>query len=244
MSSTIDAPAQQPSEKRLETVETVVVRFCGDSGDGMQLVGTQMTNVSAAYGNDVKTLPDFPAEIRAPQGTLAGVSGYQLCFSNHDIFTPGDAVDTLVSMNPAALKTNIGDLKRGGTLIVNEDAFDKSNIIKAGYEGNPLDDATLLQPYRLHKVPMTRLTRDAVAGLGLSPREADRCQNFFALGLVYWLYERDSKPTENWLKEKFAKKPEIMEANLRALRAGYNYGFSTESFTVHYHVAPAVLAPG
>lgn len=244
MSSTIDAPAQQPSEKRLETVETVVVRFCGDSGDGMQLVGTQMTNVSAAYGNDVSTLPDFPAEIRAPQGTLAGVSGYQLCFSNHDIFTPGDAVDTLVSMNPAALKTNIGDLKRGGTLIVNEDAFDKSNIIKAGYEGNPLDDATLLQPYRLHKVPMTRLTRDAVAGLGLSPREADRCQNFFALGLVYWLYERDSKPTENWLKEKFAKKPEIMEANLRALRAGYNYGFSTESFTVHYHVAPAVLAPG
>lgn len=244
MSSTIDNPAVEPPEKRLESVETVVIRFCGDSGDGMQLVGTQMTNSSAIFGNDVKTLPDFPAEIRAPQGTVAGVSGYQLCFSNHDIFTPGDAVDTLVAMNPAALKTNIADLKRGGTLIVNDDAFDKSNIVKAGYESNPLDDGQFLQPYRLHRVPMTRLNRDAVAGLGLSPREADRCQNFFALGLVYWLYERDSKPTENYLRAKFGKKPEIMEANLRALRAGYNYGFSTESFTVHYHVAPASLKPG
>ena len=246
MSSTVDAlDTQQHGEgKRKETVETVVVRFCGDSGDGMQLVGTQMTNVSAIYGNDVSTLPDFPAEIRAPAGTLAGVSGYQLCFSNRDIFTPGDAVDTLVSMNPAALKTNVADLKRGGTLIVNEDAFDKSNVAKATYESNPLEDEDLLQPYRVHKEPMTRLTRDAVEGLGLTVREADRCKNFFALGLIYWLYERDATPTENWVKAKFASKPEIQEANLRALRAGYNFGFSTESFTVHYHVEPAQLPPG
>jgi 2-oxoglutarate ferredoxin oxidoreductase subunit alpha len=246
MSSTIEAPpAETPGAgKRTETLETVVVRFCGDSGDGMQLVGTQMTNVSAVYGNDVSTLPDFPAEIRAPAGTLAGVSGYQLCFSNHDIFTPGDAVDTLVAMNPAALKTNLEDLTRGGTLIVNEDAFDKSNVRKATYESNPLEDGDALQPYRVHKIPMTRLTRDAVDGLGLTLREADRCKNFFALGLIYWLYERDAKPTEEWLKAKFAKKPEIFEANTRALKAGYNYGFSTESFTVHYQVAPAKLPPG
>ena len=246
MSSTVDAPAAgaQESEKRTETVETVVVRFCGDSGDGMQLVGTQMTNTSAVFGNDVSTLPDFPAEIRAPAGTLAGVSGYQLCFSNHDVFTPGDALDTLVAMNPAALKTNIADLKRGGTLIVNQDSFDKSNVLKATYKSNPLDDAELLQPYRVHKVPMTRLTRDAVDGLGLSPREADRCKNLFALGLIYWLYERDLGQTEAWLKSKFGRKPDILEANIRALQAGYNYGFSTESFTVHYQVTPAKLAPG
>lgn len=246
MSSIVDAaePQQQGKGKRKETVETVVVRFCGDSGDGMQLVGTQMTNVSAAYGNDVSTLPDFPAEIRAPAGTLAGVSGYQLCFSNHDVFTPGDSLDTLVAMNPAALKTNIADLKRGGTLIVDENAFDKSNVAKATYASNPLEDEDLLQPYRVHKVPMTRLTRDAVEGLGLTVREADRCKNFFALGLIYWLYERDATPTENWVKAKFAKKPEILESNLRALRAGYNFGFSTESFTVHYHVEPAKLPPG
>jgi len=246
MSSTIDVPPAEASgeDKRKETLETVVVRFCGDSGDGMQLVGTQMTNVSAAFGNDVSTLPDFPAEIRAPAGTLAGVSGYQLCFSNHDIFTPGDAVDTLVAMNPAALKTNVADLQRGGTLIVNEDAFDKGNIAKAKYESNPLENEDSLQAYRVHKVPMTRLTRDAVEGLGLSVSEADRCKNFFALGLVYWLYERDATPTENWLASKFASRPEILEANLRALRGGYNYGFSTESFTVHYEVTPAKLPPG
>jgi len=244
--ASVDVPqAEATGEgKKLETLESVVVRFCGDSGDGMQLVGTQMTNVSAAFGNDVSTLPDYPAEIRAPAGTLAGVSGYQLCFSNHDIFTPGDEVDTLVAMNPAALKTNVADLKRGGTLIVNEDAFDKSNVQKATYETNPLEDEDGLQAYRVHKVPMTRLTRDAVDGLGLSVREADRCKNFFALGLSYWLYERDATPTEDWVRAKFAKKPEIMEANLRALRAGYNYGFSTESFTVHYEVAPAKLPPG
>ena len=227
------ATPQQSSEKKTESLETVVIRFCGDSGDGMQLAGTQFTNVSAAFGNDVSTLPDFPAEIRAPAGSLSGVSGFQLRFSSRDIYTPGDAVDTLVAMNPAALKTNVADLKRGGTLIVNEDAFDRGNLAKAGYESNPLDDEQAISSYNLHKVSMTRLTRDAVEGLGLSQREADRCRNFFALGLVYWLYDRDPKPTEDWVNEKFGKRPEIAEANLRAMKAGGNFGFSTESFTVH-----------
>lgn len=242
MSAVADAP-QAGAEKKRETLETVVVRFCGDSGDGMQLVGTQMTNSSAAYGNDVCTFPDFPAEIRAPVGTLAGVSGFQLCFSNHDIFTPGDEVDTLVAMNPAALRANIGDLKIGGTLIINEDNFTKSDLAKANYDHNPLE-SDKLRNYRVHKVPMTRLTRDSVAGLGLSTKEADRCKNFFSLGLVYWLYERDKKVTEDYLRQQFAKKPEILEANLRALNAGFNFGFSTESFTVHYQVDPAKLPPG
>lgn len=232
------------SSKASEQLDSVVIRFCGDSGDGMQLAGTQFTNVSAVFGNDVSTLPDFPAEIRAPAGSLFGVSGYQLCFSSSEIFTPGDEVDTLVAMNPAALKTNVEDLKRGGTLIVNEDAFDKSNLTKAAYETNPLNGDESLAGFRLHKVPMTRLTRDAVEGLGLSQREADRCRNFFALGLVYWLYERDSKPTEQWIRDKFGKSPAVMEANLRALKGGYNYGFATEQFTVHYEVPAAQLVPG
>ena len=237
-------PAEQPAPKRVEQVETVVVRFCGDSGDGVQTVGGQFTNETAAYGNDISTLPDFPAEIRAPAGSLAGVSGYQLCFSSGEIYTPGDEVDTLVAFNPAALKTNIADLKRGGTLIVNEDEFDRSNLAKSHYDKNPLEDGDALAAYRVHKVPMTRLNRDAVDGLGLSVKEADRCRNFFALGLVGWLYERDMKLTENYIKSKFSKNPAICEANLRALKAGYNYGFSTEAFTVHYEVAPARQAPG
>lgn len=249
MSATVDVDAASAATNEIppkpaEQVDTVVIRFCGDSGDGMQLVGTQFTNVSAAFGNDVSTLPDFPAEIRAPAGSLAGVSGYQLCFSKNDIYTPGDEVDTLVAMNPAALKTNVADLKRGGTLIVNEDAFDRSSLAKAHYESNPLAEGDALQAYRVHKVEMTRLTRDAVDGLGLSQREADRCKNFFALGLVMWLYDRNRKPTEDWISSKFAKNPSIAEANLRALRAGYNFGFSTESFTVHYEVAKAELPPG
>ena len=244
MATTETAAPESLNGKRTEQLETVVVRFCGDSGDGMQLAGTQFTNASAVFGNDVSTLPDFPAEIRAPAGSLAGVSGFQLCFSAHDIYTPGDTVDTLVAMNPAALKTNLADLKRGGTLILNEDAFDRSNLSKAGYATNPLEDNSSLAGYRVHKVPMTRLTRDAVEGLGLSQREADRCRNFFALGLVYWLYERDSKPTLQWVKDKFGKNPAVAEANVRALNGGYNYGFSTESFTVHYQVPPAKLAPG
>jgi 2-oxoglutarate ferredoxin oxidoreductase subunit alpha len=246
MSSTdvVSAEPQPQSAKKLEQVDSVVIRFCGDSGDGMQLVGTQFTNVSASFGNDVSTLPDFPAEIRAPAGTLAGVSGFQLNFSSHDIFTPGDAVDTLVAMNPAALKTNLGDLRRGGTLIVNIDEFDKGNLQKAGYEASPLEDGELLSKYHVHRVPMTRLNRDAVAGLGLSQKDADRCKNFFALGLVYWLYDRDRKPTEDYISDKFKKNPTIVEANLRALRGGFNYGFSTESFTTHYQVPKAKLPPG
>ncbi|MBI5759620.1 MAG: 2-oxoacid:acceptor oxidoreductase subunit alpha [Planctomycetales bacterium] len=247
MASTAAAPEVQSGEgmnKKREQMESVVIRFCGDSGDGMQLVGSQFMNTSAILGNDVSTLPDFPAEIRAPIGTLAGVSGYQLNFSSHDIFTPGDAVDTLVAMNPAALKSNVNDLKRGGTLIVNDDEFETSNLQKAGYETNPLLDAKISSNYQLHRVPMTRLTRDAVDGLGLSLKEADRCKNFFSLGLVYWLYDRDRKPTEDEITHKFSKKPAIMEANLRALRAGFNYGFSTESFTTHYNVPRAKLPPG
>ena len=185
----------------------------------------------------------FP-EIRAPAGTLGGVSGFQICFSSSDIYTPGDEVDTLIAMNPAALKTNVADLKRGGTLIVNEDAFEKSNLSKAGYDSNPLDDEESLAAYQLQKVPMTSLTRDAVAELGLSPREAERCKNFFAMGLVYWLYQRDATPTEEWVKSKFAKKPELVEANLKALHAGYNYGITTEAITVHYRVDPADLPSG
>jgi len=238
--STNGLSAVKPSEE----IDSVVIRFCGDSGDGMQLVGTQFTNVSAIFGNDVSTLPDFPAEIRAPVGTVGGVSGFQLCFSSNDILTPGDEVDTLVAMNPAALKTNLADLKRGGTLIVNENAFDKSNIAKAGYESNPLNDETLLAGFRVHKVPMTRLTRDAVAELGLSQKEADRCKNFFALGLVFWLYERDATPTKKWVQEKFAKRPEFVDANLAALKAGSDFGYSTEAFTVHYKVPPAKLPAG
>jgi len=241
MATTDVAPSD---DKRTEERNTIVIRFCGDSGDGMQLAGSQMTNVSAVFGNDVSTLPDFPAEIRAPAGSLAGVSGFQLHFSSNEIFTPGDAVDTLVAMNPAALKTNIADLKRGGTLIVNADSFDKGDLKKAGYESNPLDDEDLLAPFDVHKVEMTRLTRDAVDGLGLSTREADRCKNFFALGLIYWLYDRDPTPTLNWVTQKFAKKPEIADANLKALKGGQNYGNSTGSFRVHYRVPPAQLAPG
>jgi 2-oxoglutarate/2-oxoacid ferredoxin oxidoreductase subunit alpha len=240
-------PAQAPSHqshKTLQELDSAVIRFCGDSGDGMQLVGTQFTNVSAAFGNDVSTLPDFPAEIRAPAGTLAGVSGFQLKFSSQDIFTPGDQVDTLVVMNPAALKTNVGDLKRGGILIANDDEFDTSNLDKAGYEANPLDDANLVSKYDVHRVSMTRLTRDAVAGLGLSTKEAGRCKNFFALGLVYWLYDRDSKPTEVWIKDKFKKNQSIGDANLRALLGGRNYGENTEAFAKHFRVPRAKLAPG
>ena len=244
MSTATAEASTSPHGKPLETVETVVVRFCGDSGDGMQIFGGLMTDASAIFGNDVSTLPDFPAEIRAPAGSLFGVSGYQLCFSNKDIFTPGDDVDTLVAMNPAALKTNVVDLKRGGTLIVNEDEFNKSGLQKADYESNPLEDENLMAKFRVHKVPMTRLNRDAVAGTGLSPKDTDKCRNFFALGLAFWLYDRDPKPTEEFIRKKFAKKPEVVEANLRSLRAGINYGFSTEAFTVHYHVPPAKLPPG
>src|SRR3954451_13321343 len=228
---------QVPTEDR----DSVTIRLAGDSGDGMQLAGTQFTHTSAMLGNDVSTFPDFPAEIRAPVGTLAGVSGFQIHFASSEIHTPGDSLNTLVVMNPAALKTNVKDLEPGGILIVNEDSFETSDLKKAGYAANPLDDGSL-SGYRVIRVPITKLNRQAVAELKLSTREADRCKNFFALGLIYWLYERSLDPTQRWLKGKFGKKPEhaaVLEANTRALHAGYNYGETTEAIVVHYRVPKA-----
>jgi 2-oxoglutarate ferredoxin oxidoreductase subunit alpha len=229
--------------KSIVELEAATVRFAGDSGDGMQLAGTQLTNTSALAGNDVATFPDFPAEIRAPRGTLAGVSGFQIHFSSKDIFTPGDDLDALVVMNPAALKTNLGDLQPGGILVVNEDAFDKKAIAQAGFAQNPLQDDSL-EDYQLFKVPMTTLTRGAVDGLGLSQKVADRCRNFFAMGLVYWLYGRSLDPTLRFIEEKFGKKPDIVAANSRALKAGRNYGETTDAFASSYQVDRAQLEPG
>src|SRR5437763_431063 len=227
----------------VQELESVTIRFCGDSGDGMQLPGTHFTIASAILGNDVSTLPDFPAEIRAPAGTLAGVSGFQVHFSSQDIYTPGDKLDCLVAMNPAALKTNLRDLQSGGILIVNTDAFTPQDLQKAGYKANPLEDGALAG-YRLVRAPITKLNREAVANLRLSPRDADRCRNFFALGLVYWLYERPLEPSLNWIKAKFGKKPDIYQANTETLKAGYNYGETAELLPVHYRVPKAKLPPG
>jgi 2-oxoglutarate ferredoxin oxidoreductase subunit alpha len=227
----------------LEIRESVTIRLAGDSGDGMQLVGSQFTHTSALLGNDISTLPDFPAEIRAPAGTLSGVSGFQIHFSSTDIHTPGDELDALVAMNPAALKTNLRDLQKGGILIVNRDAFVSSDLAKANYTSNPLEDGSL-SGYRVFAVPITTLNREAVAELKLSTREADRCKNFFALGLVYWLYERSLEPTQRWLQNKFSKNPAILEANLRSLRAGYHYGETTEAMVSHFSVPKAKLPPG
>src|SRR5207253_3615261 len=192
--------------------DSVTIRFAGASGGGMQLAGTQFTNASAILGNDVSTLPDFPAEIRAPAGTLAGVSGFQVHFSSHDIYTPGDKLNTLVAMNPAALRTNLRDLEPGGILVVNTDAFTGPDLQKAGYAANPLQDGSL-NGYRVIRVPITTLNREAVGPARLSTRDADRCKNLLALGLVYWLHERSLDPTLNWLKSKFGKKPDVFQAN-------------------------------
>ena len=229
--------------KQVLTLDDATVRFCGDSGDGMQLAGTQFTNTSALMGNDIATFPDFPAEIRAPQGTLAGVSGFQVHFSSTDIYTPGDTVDALVAMNPAALATNVGDLRTGGILIVNSDAFEGKGLDQAGYDTNPLEDDTL-KAYRLHKVAMTKLTRLAVEGLELSQKEKDRCRNFFAMGLVFWLYDRPLEPTLRYIDDKFGKKPEIAGANTAALKAGYHYGETVEAINTQFHVPKAKLTPG
>src|SRR5919108_1318409 len=227
----------------LQEKDSVTIRFAGDSGDGMQLAGTQFTNSSAILGNDISTLPDFPAEIRAPAGTLAGVSGFQVHFSSQDIHTPGDNLNALVAMNPAALKTNLKDLEPGGILIVNSDAFSTNDLHKAGYKVNPLEDSSL-KDYRVFRIPINALNREAVSEVKLSPREADRCKNFFALGLVYWLYERPLEPTLRWIREKFAKNPAVLEANTRTLKAGYHYGETTEALPVHYIVPPATIKPG
>jgi 2-oxoglutarate ferredoxin oxidoreductase subunit alpha len=222
-----------------------VVRFCGDSGDGMQLTGSQFTDTAAQLGNDLSTLPDYPAEIRAPAGTLFGVSGFQLQFAAEDIRTPGDQPDVLMAMNPAALKTNLADLKPGGLLIVNEDAFTQRNLEKAGYDSNPLDAEVLIDMYRLHRCPLSKMATQIGKEAGLGRREADRCKNFIALGIAYWLFDRPMAMTEAWVREKFATKPDVVTANLRALSAGWNYGETVELFDEAYSVAKVSdAAPG
>lgn len=231
-------------EKEVKTLDEVTIRFAGDSGDGMQLTGTQFTNTAAVLGNDLSTLPDFPAEIRAPAGTTYGVSGFQIHFGSTDILTPGDTCDVLVVMNPAALITNLRLLRRGGTIIVNTDAFSEKNLKMAGYEGNPLEDATL-DGYQVHKVAITKLTQNALVDMNLSTKLVDKSKNFFALGLMYWMYNRPLDQSIKFIEDKFGRKdPQVAEANLRVLKAGYNYGDTVEIFTTRYEVRPAKLPPG
>jgi 2-oxoglutarate ferredoxin oxidoreductase subunit alpha len=245
MSAIIENPPADVRERDVEELETVTIRFAGDSGDGMQLTGTQFTNTSAIFGNDISTLPDFPAEIRAPAGSLPGVSGFQLNFSSQHIRTPGDQPDVLVAMNPAALKVNLEDLEEGGTLLVNTDEFNKENLKKANYASNPLEDETL-KGYRVHRLPISTVNIRALqeAGVKLSRKEMDRCKNFFALGILYWLYDRPMEPTLEWIRTKFKKNEEVMRANEVALKTGYNFADTTEVFTTHYKVKKAATAPG
>ena len=230
-------------QTEVKQTHRVVIRFAGDSGDGMQLTGDRFTSEAAAFGNDLATLPNFPAEIRAPAGTLPGVSSFQLHFADYDILTPGDRPDVLVAMNPAALKSNLKDLPHGGVLIVNTDEFTKRNLSKVGYDSNPLEDDSLA-PYQVHEVAMAALTRTALEPTGMSKKDAERAKNMFALGLLSWMYHRGTEGTEAFLREKFAKKPELAEANILAFRTGWNYGETTESFAVTYEVAPAALPTG
>ncbi len=231
------------TKKTVHKVDKVIIRFAGDSGDGMQLTGDQFTSSAAAFGNDLSTLPDFPAEIRAPAGTLPGVSAFQVNFADHDILTPGDQPGVLVAMNPAALKANLADLPRGAEIIVNTDEFTKRNLTKVGYLASPLDDDSL-SAYQVHPVPLTSLTLGALEGYDISKKDAERAKNMFALGLLLWLYSRNLDGPEEFIREKFARKPEILKANLAALHAGHNYGNTTEDFAVQYEVAPAVLPAG
>ena len=235
--------AQRPEHEELLQLERVTIRFAGDSGDGMQLAGTQFTKTSAVVGNDISTFPDIPAEIRAPQGSLPGVSGFQVSFASEDIFTPGDAPDVLVAMNPAALKTNLGDLPRGGILVVNEDEFTETNLKKAAYASNPLEDGSLAA-WRVYRVPISTLNKRALENSGLTPVQIDRCKNMFALGLMFWMYSRPLDTTLRWIDEKFAKNPAVRDANKTALKAGYHFGETTEMFATHYHVPKAKLRPG
>jgi 2-oxoglutarate ferredoxin oxidoreductase subunit alpha len=229
--------------KPVISLDQVVIRFAGDSGDGMQLTGDRFTMDTASLGNDLSTLPSYPAEIRAPQGTLLGVSSFQLHFADHLIQTPGDAPDILVAMNPAALKANIRDLRRGATIIVDSDEFTTRNLTKVGYATNPLEDDSL-DSYKVHAVALTSLTVAALSNLSLSRKEAERSKNMFALGLLSWMYHRPVEATENFLRAKFGKKPEILEANLLAYKTGWNYGETTEDFAVSYEIAPAKMPPG
>ncbi len=229
--------------KQVQQLDRVIIRFAGDSGDGMQLAGDRFTQETAAFGNDLSTLPNFPAEIRAPAGTLPGVSSFQLHFADHDILTPGDAPDVLVAMNPAALKANIEDLPRGADIIANTDEFTKRNLTKVGYDDNPLEDGSL-DGYQLHAIPITSVTVKALEGYDISKKDAERAKNMFSLGMLCWLYNRPAEGTLRFLESKFAKKPEIMKANIAAFQAGWNYGETTEEFSVQYEIKPATLPPG
>ncbi len=227
----------------VQELDRVTIRFAGDSGDGMQLAGLQFTNTSAVFGNDVSTIPDFPAEIRAPAGSIPGVSAFQVSFSSYDIYTPGDEPDVLVAMNPAALKANLADLPKGGTLVVNSDEFNEVNLKKAAYETNPLKDGSLAG-YRVIEVPITSMNARALKDSGLNTKQIDRSKNSFALGLMYWLYDRPLDTTLRWFEEKFSKNPVVAAANAATLKAGYNFGETAELFPVHYRVPKAHLAPG
>ncbi|AUH41220.1 2-oxoacid:acceptor oxidoreductase subunit alpha [Streptomyces sp. CMB-StM0423] len=229
------------NSKEVKRLDRVIIRFAGDSGDGMQLTGDRFTSETASFGNDLSTLPNFPAEIRAPAGTLPGVSSFQVHFADHDILTPGDAPNVLVAMNPAALKANIGDVPRGAEVIVNTDEFNKRAMAKVGYEASPLEDGSL-DGYSVHEVPLTTLTVEALKEFGLSRKDAGRSKNMFALGLLSWMYHRPTEGTIGFLRAKFAKKPDIAEANIAAFRAGWNFGETTEDFAVSYEVAPAQSA--
>src|SRR6201993_2025501 len=240
MSTLIDSPL---TKSRREKIDQAVIRFAGDPGDGMQITGSQFTNTVALYGNDIATFPDYPAEIRAPAGTVPGVSGFQLNFSSGEVHTPGDSVDVLIAMNPAALKVNIGDLKPNGIAIVNADSFKETDLRKAHLTSNPLEDHSL-DKFRVFPVELERLTRVALEHLGLDAKVMDRCKTFFALGMCYWLYNRSMEPTVRWIDDKFKKKPLLVEANKLALKAGYSYCEATEAFQISYEIPPAQLAPG
>jgi 2-oxoglutarate ferredoxin oxidoreductase subunit alpha len=242
MSTRIEGTPQN-KKRPSEIVDRMVVRFAGDSGDGMQVTGNQFTNTAAFVGNDVSTFPDYPAEIRAPAGSLPGVSGFQINFASHDIHTPGDEPDVLIAMNPAALKVNLPDLPLNGLLIVNSDNFEEKDLSLAGYESNPLDDGTL-EGYKTVRIPLTTATRKALEELDMPKKVVDRCKNFFALGLMYYLYNRPTGPTEHWLETYFGKKPDIVEANKRALRAGIAYGEAAELFHTTYVVERAEFPKG
>ena len=237
------ATAEPSTTTNTETLEKVVIRFAGDSGDGMQVAGSRFTDASALFGNDLATLPSFPAEIRAPAGTLPGVSSFQVQIADFDILTAGDSPDCLVAMNPAALKKNLKDLQQGGTLVLNTDAFDERNLAKAGYETDPLEDGTL-DGYRVIKVPMDDLTKEAVKDTGVSGRSVLRSKNFFALGLLAWLFHRPTQPTIDWAQKKFARTPEVAAANVAAFQAGYTFGEATEAAKITFEIKPAALRPG
>ena len=240
MSTLAEVP---PVKHKREVLDRAVIRFAGDSGDGMQITGSQFTTTAALYGNDIATFPDYPAEIRAPAGTIPGVSGFQLHFSSNEVYTPGDAIDVLIAMNPAALKVNVADLKANGILIVNSDSFKENDLRKAQMTSNPLEDHSL-DKFRLFSVELERLTRRSLEHLGLDAKSMDRCKNFFALGMCYWLYNRSMEPTVRWIEDKFKNKPLLVEANKLTLKGGYSYCEATEAFQISYEIPPAQLTPG